>query len=209
MTDKRIAVGYIRVSTDEQAREGLSLDAQRARIEEYASQNNMTLLKFYVDDGVSGKIPIKKRKALSELLTDITKREFDTILFIRLDRWFRNVGAYYEAQKILDEKKPSMPEEILSEPVEPEPPPEEPPVEIKSLSTHFSMDVELDKTRLNKSFNSCIGEVVSFLMNEPNVKVSIQLVVNISAPEGISEETKALVAENCHNLKIENFYFDD
>ena len=115
----------------------------------------------------------------------------------------------FVAQKILDEKKPSMPEEILSEPVEPEPPPEEPPVEIKSLSTHFSMDVELDKTRLNKSFNSCIGEVVSFLMNEPNVKVSIQLVVNISAPEGISEETKALVAENCHNLKIENFYFDD
>ena len=103
MTDKRIAVGYIRVSTDEQAREGLSLDAQRARIEEYASQNNMTLLKFYADDGVSGKIPIKKRKALSELLTDITKREFDTILFIRLDRWFRNVGNYYEAQRILDQ----------------------------------------------------------------------------------------------------------
>ena len=100
--EKRRAVGYIRVSTDEQAREGLSLDAQRARIKEYADQNGMELLRYYEDDGVSGKIPIKKRKALSRLLEDAPRHEFDTIIFIRLDRWFRNVANYYEAQKTLD-----------------------------------------------------------------------------------------------------------
>ncbi len=48
------AVGYIRVSTEEQAREGVSLDAQRARIEAWAVANETSLLGFFEDAGISG-----------------------------------------------------------------------------------------------------------------------------------------------------------
>lgn len=79
----------------------------------------------------------------------------------------------------------------------------------KKLSKYFYMDVELDKTRLTKSFNACMEEVVSNLMNLPNVKTSIKLSVSVSASEGIPSETKESVAANCRSLKIENFYFEE
>jgi site-specific DNA recombinase len=49
-----LAVGYTRVSTEEQAREGVSLEAQRAKIEAWAGVNETTLLGFYEDAGISG-----------------------------------------------------------------------------------------------------------------------------------------------------------
>lgn len=115
------------------------------------------------------------------------------------------------AQKLLDEKnKRDEPVEsslkVPPDTVEPEPPIEQP---AKSLSKYFSMDVELDKTRLNKSFNACIDEVASYLMHLPNVSVSIRLAVNISAPEGIPEDLQEVISENCHTLKIRNFYFEN
>lgn len=77
------------------------------------------------------------------------------------------------------------------------------------LPKHFSMDVELDKTRLNKSFNTCIDEIASYLMHLPNVSVSIRLAINISVPEGIPEDLKEVISENCHTLKVRNFYFEN
>jgi len=49
-----LAVGYTRVSTEEQAREGVSLDAQKARIEAWALANETTLVGFFEDAGISG-----------------------------------------------------------------------------------------------------------------------------------------------------------
>ena len=114
------------------------------------------------------------------------------------------------AQKLLaeenkrDEFIESSPK-ILPDTVEPEPPIEQLP---KLLSKHFSMDVELDKTRLNKSFNTYIDEITSYLMHLPNISVSIRLAVNISAPEGIPEDLKEVISENCRTLKVKNFYFE-
>lgn len=51
----RRAVGYVRVSTEEQAREGSSLDAQRARIASWCELNGYTLEGVFSDDGLSGK----------------------------------------------------------------------------------------------------------------------------------------------------------
>lgn len=48
------AVGYARVSTEEQAREGVSLEAQRARIEAWAQGNDTPLIGFFEDAGISG-----------------------------------------------------------------------------------------------------------------------------------------------------------
>src|ERR1700733_5092631 len=49
------AVGYIRVSTEEQAREGVSLDAQREKIAAYCALHGQRLERTYADEGISGK----------------------------------------------------------------------------------------------------------------------------------------------------------
>jgi site-specific DNA recombinase len=48
------AVGYARVSTEEQAREGVSLEAQRTRIEAWAQGNDTPLIGIFEDAGISG-----------------------------------------------------------------------------------------------------------------------------------------------------------
>lgn len=49
------AIGYVRVSTTGQAVDGVSLEAQRARIEAYCTLNGLTLVNVFVDAGLSGK----------------------------------------------------------------------------------------------------------------------------------------------------------
>lgn len=98
---KRAAL-YIRVSTEEQARHGLSLADQRTALEDYARAHGMVIAGIYEDAGVSARKPYKKRPALLRLLSDIEARKVDIVLFIKLDRWFRNVGNYYAVQEILD-----------------------------------------------------------------------------------------------------------
>ena len=48
------AVGYIRVSTEEQAREGASIDNQIERIKAYCQYKGYTLQKVIKDEGISG-----------------------------------------------------------------------------------------------------------------------------------------------------------
>lgn len=54
MVMEQSAIGYIRVSTDGQATDGVSLDAQRARIEAWCVANEMKLIDVFVDAGFSG-----------------------------------------------------------------------------------------------------------------------------------------------------------
>jgi predicted site-specific integrase-resolvase len=49
------AIGYVRVSTEQQANEGVSLDAQRARIVKWCADNGYELVQVFVDAGISGK----------------------------------------------------------------------------------------------------------------------------------------------------------
>lgn len=49
------AIGYIRVSTQSQANEGVSLEAQEAKIVSWCKANDYELVKVYVDAGISGK----------------------------------------------------------------------------------------------------------------------------------------------------------
>ena len=48
------AIGYIRVSTQQQAEEGVSLEAQRAKIEAWCFVNDYELTNVYCDSGISG-----------------------------------------------------------------------------------------------------------------------------------------------------------
>lgn len=95
---ERVAA-YVRVSTQEQKLHGLSLDAQRMKLSEYAEKNNMRIVEWYVDEGVSGRKLIKNRPELQRMIHDAQKGEFERILFIKLDRFFRSVAEYHECMK--------------------------------------------------------------------------------------------------------------
>lgn len=90
---------YIRVSTQEQKLHGLSLDAQQMKLQEYADKNNMKIVGWYMDKGVSGRKPIKKRPELQRMITDAEKGLFERIIFIKIDRFFRSVAEYHECMK--------------------------------------------------------------------------------------------------------------
>lgn len=93
---------YIRVSTDEQARKGYSLPTQQEALEIYAKQHGYDVMGLYIDDGVSAHQKYTKRPGLMRMLSDVEAGKLDTILFIKLDRWFRSIKEYYKVQEILD-----------------------------------------------------------------------------------------------------------
>ena len=102
--DSRIlrAALYIRVSTEEQALHGYSLQTQEDNLIQYAQDHNYKIVGIYRDEGNSARKPITKRKVVLELLEDVKAGKMDLILFIKLDRWTRNVKAYHNVQEILD-----------------------------------------------------------------------------------------------------------
>ena len=95
----RVAL-YARVSTEEQAIHGLSIDAQLAALDEWAKDK--TVIDRYVDLGISARKPITKRPELQRLLRDVEQNRVDLIAFCKLDRWTRNIREYYKAQDVLD-----------------------------------------------------------------------------------------------------------
>jgi len=96
---------YERVSTDEQALKGFSIDAQIDNLTEYCNKNNLKLVGHYTDAGISGSLSPLKRPALQRLLDDVQTGKIDMILFTKLDRWFRSVKEYFKVQDILDNHK--------------------------------------------------------------------------------------------------------
>lgn len=98
MKIERVAA-YVRVSTQEQKLHGLSLDAQKMKLTEYAEKNNMRIVEWYVDEGVSGRKLIRNRPELQRMIQDAEQGKFDRIIFIKLDRFFRSVAEYHECMK--------------------------------------------------------------------------------------------------------------
>ena len=96
---------YVRVSTEEQALKGFSIEAQIAALEEYCKENGLKIVDIYADEGISGAKPPLKRPALKRLLDDVEAGKIDMILFTKLDRWFRSVKEYFKVQDVLDNNK--------------------------------------------------------------------------------------------------------
>lgn len=94
-----LVAAYIRVSHNEQKLHGLSLDAQKMKLTEYAKKNGMKIVEWYMDEGVSGRKLIRKRPELQRMIIDAEAGKFDRIIFIKLDRFFRSVAEYHECMK--------------------------------------------------------------------------------------------------------------
>lgn len=82
-------IGYTRVSTDEQAQGGVSLEAQRAKLEQYAELYDLELVDIVVDAGVSAKN--LNRDGLKSALAVLERGHAAGLLVAKLDRLTRSV----------------------------------------------------------------------------------------------------------------------
>lgn len=82
------AYGYCRVSTKQQADDGLSLDVQRRQIEGYAHMHGFELADIIIEEGVSGSMPITQRPAGGALFAKL--QAGDIVIAAKLDRCFRS-----------------------------------------------------------------------------------------------------------------------
>jgi len=82
-------VAYLRVSTTMQAEDGVSLDAQRVKVRQYASLYDLQLVDVVVDAGASAKT--LDRPGLQQALAMLDSGEADALLVVKLDRLTRSV----------------------------------------------------------------------------------------------------------------------
>src|SRR5438445_8838364 len=83
-------VGYVRVSTEEQAHSGAGLRAQRTAIRSESERRGWELVAIHEDAGVSGKA-MANRPALGAALSALEAREADALVVAKLDRLSRSL----------------------------------------------------------------------------------------------------------------------
>ena len=91
--DEGTVIGYLRVSTAEQADSGLGLGAQRVAIEAEAKRRGWAVARWYEDAGASGK-SMTRRPALSEALDELLTGQASVLILAKLDRLARSVADY-------------------------------------------------------------------------------------------------------------------
>lgn len=95
-----IAKIYVRVSTDDQAREGYSLPAQEQRCRDFIKSQGWNIDEVYKDDGYSAKD--LNRPAMQRMIQDVKERKFDVLVVYRLDRLVRSVTDLHYLLNLFD-----------------------------------------------------------------------------------------------------------
>ncbi|HDR7711243.1 TPA: recombinase family protein [Bacillus cereus] len=91
---------YTRVSTDLQAEEGISLEMQKERLQQYAFSQGWKVVDTYTDEGFSAKNT--DRPAFQKMLQEMKLNKFDIILVYRLDRFTRSVADLHKILEDMD-----------------------------------------------------------------------------------------------------------
>lgn len=99
------AVIYVRVSSEEQAKHGFSIDNQKRQCEEFAERNGYIVIKTFIDEGKSAKN--LDRPEIQDLMAYCNKKKNDVkaVIIWRLDRISRNNEDYHGALRPLFERK--------------------------------------------------------------------------------------------------------
>ena len=91
MNNEKIKCGiYMRVSTEDQAREGFSLPEQKERLEAYCKFNDYQIVEYYTDAGISAKTG-NHRPEYERMLEDGKQRKINMIVALKLDRITRSI----------------------------------------------------------------------------------------------------------------------
>jgi DNA invertase Pin-like site-specific DNA recombinase len=94
------AIGYVRVSTEDQAKEGISLDNQKSKIEAYCLLKDLDLSEIVEDAGISAKN--LKRPGVQRVLKLARKKQVDAVVIYKLDRIFRSTTDALETTKMFE-----------------------------------------------------------------------------------------------------------
>ena len=107
MDDKKFVVGlYPRVSTEDQFRNGHSLDEQKERMLKLCDYKNYEVYKVYEDAGISAKN--MNRPAFQEMIQDIKDGKINKIIVYKLDRLTRSIKDLEEICTFLEDNNCSL-----------------------------------------------------------------------------------------------------
>ena len=98
-------VGYIRVSTEDQAREGVSLAAQRAKIDAYALVKDWRVVEVIQDDMTAKHL---RRRGVQRLLALVARRQVGAVIVYKLDRLTRSVKDLNSLVELFDKKEVAL-----------------------------------------------------------------------------------------------------
>jgi len=104
-TQTKQAIGYIRVSTERQASEGASLEAQQAKIEQWCLANGYELVSVFKDEGISGK-RMDTRQGLQDALATIKKG--NAFVFYSMSRVARSTKDMLSIGDLITKKRADM-----------------------------------------------------------------------------------------------------
>lgn len=103
MNDEKKKCGlYMRVSTEDQAREGFSLPEQKERLESFCKFKGYEIIDYYEDAGISAKTG-NHRPEFERLKDDIKTKKINTIVALKLDRITRSIYDWENLMTFLDE----------------------------------------------------------------------------------------------------------
>jgi DNA invertase Pin-like site-specific DNA recombinase len=100
----RKAVAYVRVSTEEQAREGVSLDMQESRLRAYCTMSGLELVALVREEGVSGSTPLASRPGGGELVRVVNAHGAAHVVALKLDRLFRDAADALNTTRAWDDE---------------------------------------------------------------------------------------------------------
>ncbi|MFA6448814.1 MAG: recombinase family protein [bacterium] len=100
------AVGYARVSSQQQAEKGVSLKAQEAKIRAMAVVQNVDITEIIVDAGESaGSL---NRPGMKKILSLVERKEVEKVIIFKLDRLTRSVKNLAELLELFEKKGVSL-----------------------------------------------------------------------------------------------------
>ena len=99
---KKVCGLYMRVSTEDQAREGFSLPEQKERLEAYCKFKGFVIKDYYTDAGISAKTG-NYRPKFERLKEDIKSKKINTIIALKQDRITRSIFDWEELMRFLEE----------------------------------------------------------------------------------------------------------
>jgi site-specific DNA recombinase len=100
------AIGYVRVSTDRQAEQGVSLEAQEAKIRAMATVQGSDLMDVIVDGGESAKS--LNRPGLQRLLGLVNAGKVEAVIVAKLDRLTRSVKDLCGLLELFEKRKVAL-----------------------------------------------------------------------------------------------------
>ncbi|EOU1884838.1 recombinase family protein [Clostridium perfringens] len=195
---RKIIAIYCRVSTDEQAEFGYSIDEQKRLLEEWCKANDYIIYKCYSDRGISGK-NIKDRPALKELLSDAKEGKFDMVISWKINRVSRKLEDVLKIVNILEKNNITF--KSYSEPFETDTPAGRMQFQMMALIGEFergtiAQNVKMGMIAKAKTGNWCGGRVLGY-----------DLVPNNSPEEEKKGKNKLEINEE--EAKIVRFIFNE